>query len=109
MAEGYSNAGPLNGTAGNAAPVGGRRHRHSRKVSAKTIRRTLRHLGLKPKGRVVLKGGEEAAASTAPAAAPAAAGGRRHRRHTRRHEGGRHHRRHHSRRHSRRSLFGLHF
>jgi len=101
--EGYSNAGPLNGTAANAAPVGGRRHRSAKKVSAKTIRRTLRKLGLKPKGRVVLKGGEgEVAAPAAPAAA-APAGGRR-RRHTRR-EGGRRHR---SRRHTR-SLFGLHY
>ena len=100
--EGYSNAGPLNGTAANAAPVGGRRHRSARKVSAKTIRRTLRHLGLKPKGRVVLKGGEGEPAA-APAAAPAAEGGRR-RRHTRRHGG----RRHHGRRHTR-SLFGLRF
>ena len=40
----------------NAAPVGGRRK--MKKVSAKTIRRTLKKMGLKPKGRVVLKGGE---------------------------------------------------
>jgi hypothetical protein len=60
MPEGYANPTVLNGTAGNSAPVGGRRHRKShRKVSAKTIRKTLKHLGLKPKGRVVLKGGEE--------------------------------------------------
>ena len=44
------------------APVGGRRHRKSaKKVSAKTIRRTLRKLGMRPKGRVVLKGGAEEA------------------------------------------------
>lgn len=36
---------------------GGRRMR-MRRVSAKTIRRTLRKLRMKPKGRVVLKGGE---------------------------------------------------
>jgi len=101
--EGYSNAGPLNGTAANAAPVGGRRHRSAKKVSAKTIRRTLRKLGMKPKGRVVLKGGEGEPAAPAPAAAPAAEGGRR-RRHTRRHGG----RRHHGRRHTR-SLFGLRY
>jgi hypothetical protein len=61
MPEGYANPTVLNGTAGNSAPVGGRRHRKShRKVSAKTIRKTLKHLGLKPKGRVVLKaGGDE--------------------------------------------------
>ena len=60
MPEGYANPTVLNGTAGNSAPVGGRRSRKShRKVSAKTIRKTLHKLGLKPKGRVVLKGGEE--------------------------------------------------
>ena len=60
MPEGYANPTVLNGTAGNSAPVGGRRHRKShRKVSAKTIRKTLKHLGLKPKGRVVLKAGGE--------------------------------------------------
>jgi hypothetical protein len=62
--EGYANPTVLNGTAGNSAPVGsvvgGRRHHKShRKVSAKTIRKTLHKLGLKPKGRVVLKGGEK--------------------------------------------------
>jgi hypothetical protein len=59
MVEGYANPTVLNGTPGNSAPVGGRRHSKShRKVSAKTIRKTLHKLGLKPKGRVVLKGGE---------------------------------------------------
>lgn len=50
----------LNSSAGNSAPVGGRRHpkKHLKKVSAKTIKRTLRRLGLKPKGRVVIKGGK---------------------------------------------------
>lgn len=94
--EGYSNAGPLS-----PAPVGGRRH--MKKVSAKTIRRTLRKLGMKPKGRVVLKGGEgEAAAATpaAPAAPAAPAGGaRRKTRRSASHKGGR--------RHRSRSLFGL--
>lgn len=100
MVEGYANAGPLNGTAANAAPVGGRRHRSAKKVSAKTIRRTLRKLGMKPKGRVVLKGGEGEPAAPAPAA-PAAEGGRRRRSHRR--HGGRHTRRH------TRSLFGLRY
>lgn len=78
--EGYSNPTTLNGTAGNSAPVGGRRGRKSvRKVSAKTIRKTLRHLGLKPKGRVVLKGGDVPAAPAAAAAPAAPTGGRRHR------------------------------
>jgi len=52
--------------------MGGRRHSHVRKVSAKTIRRTLRTLGMKPKGRVVLRGGEHGPAAP-PAAPPAAA------------------------------------
>lgn len=64
--------------------MGGRRR--AKKVSAKTIRRTLRSLGMRPKGRMVLKGGEAAmGAPAAPAAAAAAApagqtAGRRHRR-----------------------------
>ena len=73
---------------------GGRR---LKKVSAKTIRRTLRKAGIKPKGRMVLKGG----AALSPAAvggdsSPAPAGGRRHRGT----------RRHHRKSRSRRSLFG---
>lgn len=61
------------------ALAGGRRH--MKKVSAKTIRRTLKKLGMKPKGRVVLKGGEDMGAAPAGDAAPAEAtqGGRRHR------------------------------
>jgi hypothetical protein len=43
----------------------------ARKVSAKTIRKTLKKLGMKPKGRVVLKGG------AASALTPGAVGGRR--------------------------------
>jgi len=47
------------------ALVGGRRrshkvhhhHKSAKKVSAKTIRRTLKRLGMRPKGRLVLKGG----------------------------------------------------
>jgi len=61
----------------NAAPVGGRR-RKMKKVSAKTIRRTLKKMGLKPKGRVVLKGGEPTGESE-EAAAPAMGGRRRKR------------------------------
>lgn len=98
--EGYSNAGPLS-----PAPVGGRRH--MKKVSAKTIRRTLRKLGMKPKGRVVLKGGQADAAATpatpaAPTAPSAPAGGaRRKTRRSASHRGGRKHRS--------RSLFGLRY
>ena len=56
--EGYT----INSTDGNSAPVGGRRRhskKHMKKVSAKTIKRTLKRLGLKPKGRVVIRGGGE--------------------------------------------------
>ena len=70
---------------------GGRR---LKKVSAKTIRRTLRKAGIKPKGRMVLKGG--AALSPAAAGGAVPEGGRR-RRGTRRG------------RKSRRSLFGLRY
>jgi|APCry1669192010_1035390.scaffolds.fasta_scaffold00002_112 hypothetical protein len=67
------------------AAVGGRRRKSSRKVSAKTIRKTLKRLGLKPKGRVVLKGGEEMGAPAADVpAAEATEGGRRRRRSARR-------------------------
>ena len=77
MPEGYANPTVLNGTAGNSAPVGGRR-KSLRKVSAKTIRKTLKKLGVKPKGRVVLKGGADMAAPAAAApAAEAPKGGRR--------------------------------
>jgi organic radical activating enzyme len=67
-AEGFSALSP--------AAVGGRR-RKMKKVSAKTIRRTLKKMGLKPKGRVVLKGGEPTGESEEPAAP--AMGGRRKR------------------------------
>jgi len=47
------------GTTISPASVGGRRHHKSAKrVSAKTIRRTLKRLGMRPKGRLVLKGGD---------------------------------------------------
>jgi hypothetical protein len=73
---------PANGSAGNSAPVGGRRHpKSAKKVSARTIRATLRKLHMRPKGRVVLKGGEEAAAAAPDASTT---GGRRRRRSTRR-------------------------
>jgi hypothetical protein len=64
------------------APVGGRRHHKSaKKVSAKTIRRTLRKLGMRPKGRVVLKGGAEGEAVADEAKATEMKAGRRRRRH----------------------------
>ena len=62
----------------NAHPVGGRR---MKKVSAKAIRRTLKKLGMKPKGRVVLRGGDKTdpAGAVVESAATPAAGGRRRR------------------------------
>lgn len=78
---------PLDGSAGNAAPFGGRRRSHGKKlrlVKKKTVRKMLAKQGLKMRG-----GGAEVVAAEG-----AAVGGRRHRskKHTRRH---------------RRSLFGL--
>jgi hypothetical protein len=70
----------------NAAPVGGRRHK-LKKVSAKTIRRTLRKAGMKPKGRVVLNGGDGLEPADA-SAAPAMGGKRRTRRRSASHPGG---------------------
>ena len=80
MSEGYANAGNVNGTAGNAAPVGGRRRRHSKtakKVSARKIRATLRKLHMRPKSRMVLKGGEGATPADGAAAEGQSAGRRR--------------------------------
>ena len=73
--------------------AGGRRRRSLKKVSAKTIRRTLRKAGIKPKGRMVLTGG--VALAPAPVGGEAAPVGGRRRRGTRRG------------RKSRRSLFGM--
>lgn len=50
------------------AATGGRRK--LKKVSAKTIKRHLRKMGMKPKGRVVIRGGDVDAA--APTTVPAA-------------------------------------
>ena len=74
---------------------GGRR---LKKVSAKTIRRTLRKAGIKPKGRMVLKGG----AALSPAAV--GGGGSAHTS-----TGGRKSRKTRRGRKSRRSLFGLRY
>jgi len=56
--EGYANAGTLNGSAGNSAPVGGRRRSHKklRLVKKRTVKRMLKKMGLK------LRGGADAAA-----------------------------------------------
>ena len=101
--EGYSNAGPLNGTAANAAPVGGRRHR-SRKlkmIKKKTVRKMLKKLGLKMKGGDPADStamGADGAKIEAPKVEAPVAGGRR-----------RHTRKHHGRRRHTRSLFGLRY
>lgn len=95
-------------TGGSAEPLspgalGGRRMR-MRKVSAKTIRRTLRKLRMKPKGRVVLKGGEAPApvghSESASSTLQTGPSGGRRRRGTRKTRRGRK---------SRRSLFGLRY
>jgi len=85
--EGYSNPTVLNGSAGNSAPVVGGRRRSLKKVSAKTIRRTLKKMGMKPKGRVVLRGGEGLETPESPSS-PAMGGKRRTRRRSASHPGG---------------------
>ena len=81
--EGYI---PVNGSAGNSAPVGGRRHQ-MRKVSAKTIRKHLHKHGLKPKSKMVLKGGVDPVPEAAVESAdtPAAKGGKRGKKGTKKH------------------------
>jgi hypothetical protein len=85
--EGYSNPTVLNGSAGNSAPVVGGRRRSLKKVSAKTIRRTLKKMGMKPKGRVVLRGGEGLDTPESPSS-PSMGGKRRTRRRSASHPGG---------------------
>ena len=86
--EGYANAGTIDGSAGNAAPFGGRRRGHSAKklrlVKKKTVRRMLAKKGLK------MRGGADAAVPSAPAV-----------------EGGRRHKKTHKKSHRRRSIFGM--
>lgn len=91
---------PLNGSAGNSAPVtGGRRHskKHLKLVTRKQARKLLKSMGKK------MRGGDPnevaAIAETKPATTETAEGGRRHRKGTKKtHRRGRH---------GRRSLFGL--
>lgn len=63
-----------------ASLTGGRRHK-LRKVSAKTIKKTLKRLGMKAKGRVVLKGGDGEEPEQKEEGSMATTAGRR-RRHT---------------------------
>ena len=90
MSEGYT---PLDGSAGNAAPFGGRRRRSHKKlrlVKKKTVRAMLAKKGLKMRGGGEMKEGM----ATPPATGAPAMGGRR-----RKSRG--------TRRHRRRSLFGM--
>lgn len=92
---------PVNGSAGNSAPVGGRRHK-LKMVTRKAARKALKKLGMK------MRGGDPNAPVVADAATGApvgdeAKGGRR--RHTAR--GGKKHRRSASRKASLGRMFGL--
>ena len=93
---------PVNGSAGNSAPVGGRRHK-LRLVTKKVARKHLKKLGMK------LRGGapDDAVAVDAATGTPvgeAAKGGRRHHKTAR---GGKKHRRSASRKASLGRMFGL--
>jgi hypothetical protein len=93
---------PLNGSAGNASPVGGRRRHRSHKlrlVKKKTVRRMLKKMGLKMRGGDPTGATADGAKLAVAAPAAPAMGGRRHR--SRR--GGRRHTR------RGRSLFGLRY
>ena len=48
--EGYTNPTVLNGTAGNSAPVGGKRHHKLKLVTKKAARKALKKLGMKLRG-----------------------------------------------------------
>ena len=89
MVEGYANAGTLNGSAGNSAPVGGKRRSHKklRLVKKKTVRRMLKKMGLKLRGGAAgeVKGGDVVTDTDATGVVPkdgesATMGGRRRRR-----------------------------
>jgi len=88
--EGYSNAGTLNGSSGNSAPVGGRRRSrkglkaHLRLVKKKTVRKMLAKKGLRMRGGASAEPGAKDAVSTVTGEVVektevAPAGGRRHR------------------------------
>lgn len=84
---------PLNGSAGNSAPItGGKRHRKLKLVTRKQARKLLKKLGHKMRGGDNQPG---ALVETGKKDETNNMGGRRHR--TKKH----------SRRHSRRSVFGL--
>jgi hypothetical protein len=68
--EGYANAGTLNGSPGNSAPVGGRRRSrkglktHLRLVKKKTVRKMLAKKGLRMRGGASAEPGAKDAVST---------------------------------------------
>jgi hypothetical protein len=68
--EGYANAGTLNGSSGNSAPVGGRRRSrkglktHLRLVKKKTVRKMLAKKGLRMRGGASAEPGAKDAVST---------------------------------------------
>ena len=70
------------GSALSPATLTGGRRRHMKKVSAKTIKKTLKRLGMKPKGRVVIRGGTEFEPKDKEGAPLPPTAGRRHRKHT---------------------------
>jgi len=80
---------PLNGSAGNSAPITGGKRRKLKLVTRKQARKMLKKLGHK------MRGGEDNAPAALVPEEKKEMGGRRHR--TKKH----------SRRHSRRSVFGL--
>ena len=75
---------PVNGSAGNSAPVGGKKHRKSMKlVTKKRARTILKKLGMKLRGGAedskVAVPKADAAAADDMSTPPASTGGRRHR------------------------------
>jgi hypothetical protein len=69
---------PANGSAGNSAPVGGKRHHKLKLVTRKKARKVLRKLGLK------MRGGEDDKDKMVAAPASSTMGGKR--RKTRKHD-----------------------
>lgn len=94
--EGYANPTVLNGTAGNSAPVGGKR-RSLKLVTKKAARKALKKLGMKLRGGAAADPVVADAKTDLPAVVPSAGGRRRH--------GGKTKKRSASRRRS--SIFGL--
>lgn len=76
--EKYANPTVLNGTPGNSAPVGGKRHRKLKLVTRKAARKALKKMGMKMRGGAPTDAVVADAKTDLPVAAPAApAGGKR--------------------------------